>query len=73
LDAGGGKHSVFAKAFLDVLDSNNDVLEGWYLYNLVSKIVTYSLAQLFANQSQTPLQLHFLLHAKTHNNAFTAR
>lgn len=42
LDAGGGKHSIFAKAFLDVLESNDEILEGWNLYNRVSKIVTYT-------------------------------
>ena len=28
LDSGGGNHSVFAKAFLDVLAGNADILDG---------------------------------------------
>ncbi len=32
LDQGGGKHSVFAKAFLTSLKNNNDILEGYKLY-----------------------------------------
>ena len=32
LDAGGGGHSIFARAFLDVLGSNTQVLEGSALY-----------------------------------------
>ena len=32
LDAGGGKHSVFAKAFIDALESNNRVLDGNSLF-----------------------------------------
>jgi hypothetical protein len=36
LDAGGGKHSVFAKALLDVLEANGEVLEAQRLYREVS-------------------------------------
>jgi uncharacterized caspase-like protein len=32
LDAGGGGHSIFARAFLDILGSNTQVLEGSVLY-----------------------------------------
>jgi hypothetical protein len=32
LDGGGGDHSVFAKAFLNALDNNEGVLEGYSLY-----------------------------------------
>ncbi len=32
LDSGGGKHSVFAKAFLNVLETNNRVLDGNSLF-----------------------------------------
>jgi Caspase domain./Sel1 repeat. len=35
LDIGGGDHSLFAKAFLEVLNGNNDVLEGYRLYRQV--------------------------------------
>jgi hypothetical protein len=44
LDAGGGEHSVFAQAFLRVLENNDDVLEGWRLYRSVRKQVTRAAA-----------------------------
>ena len=40
LDAGGGEHSVFAKAFLEVLNENDDILEGWRLFRAVRERVT---------------------------------
>ncbi len=39
LDEGGGDHSVFARAFLDVLQNNDDVLEGQRLFRQVSAAV----------------------------------
>jgi len=39
IDSGGGKHSVFAKAFLDVLTENQGLLEGYSLYaNILLKM-----------------------------------
>ncbi len=39
LDSGGGRHSAFAKAFLEVLTSNNGLLEGYSLYtNVLNKM-----------------------------------
>lgn len=35
LDSGGGQHSVFAKAFLDVLRENDGILEGFNLYRSI--------------------------------------
>ena len=35
LDSGGGEHSVFARAFLDVLQDNEGILEGFNLYRSV--------------------------------------
>jgi peptidoglycan hydrolase-like protein with peptidoglycan-binding domain len=35
LDAGGGGHSVFAKAFLDALQANNGVIDGEGIYHKV--------------------------------------
>ena len=35
LDGGGGAHSVFAKAFIDALQSNRGILEGYSLYSEV--------------------------------------
>lgn len=52
-DGGGGKHSVFAKALLDVLDRNETVLEGRLAHALVSQsVITDSQAIQF---EQTPL------------------
>ncbi|HEB88284.1 MAG TPA: hypothetical protein ENI85_01830 [Deltaproteobacteria bacterium] len=42
LDTGGGGHSVFARAFLDVLTGNDDILEGQRLYQELSARVTYA-------------------------------
>jgi len=36
MDGGGGNHSVFAKAFIDTLRDNTDLLEGQDLYRKVS-------------------------------------
>jgi len=36
LDGGGGNHSVFAKAFIDALRDNSQLLEGQDLYRQVS-------------------------------------
>ena len=47
MDSGGGGHSVFAKAFLDVLRENDEVLEAQRVFTaLRSKVV--------ANADQTP-------------------
>ena len=35
LDAGGGGHSVFARAFLDALQANNGVIDGEGIYHQV--------------------------------------
>jgi len=42
LDAGGGEHSVFAKAFLSVLNSNAGLMEDYELYRAVSINVRHS-------------------------------
>lgn len=41
LDAGGGGHSVFSKALLGALESNNDILEGQRLYQNVAERVSF--------------------------------
>ncbi len=46
-DAGGGKHSVFAKAFLDALHENQAVLDGQGLFAAVRR-------QVIVNSDQTP-------------------
>jgi hypothetical protein len=41
MDGGGGEHSVFARAFIDILEKNDDVLDGRRLYEGLSARVTY--------------------------------
>ena len=53
LDVGGGNHSVFAKAFLEVLRSNASVMEGRKLYLEVSARVTRRASEI-ANFEQVP-------------------
>jgi uncharacterized caspase-like protein len=50
LDSGGGEHSVFSKALLEVLESNVDVLEGQRLYKAVAAKVAYAAAQIGFDQ-----------------------
>jgi Caspase domain/Glucodextranase, domain B len=47
LDAGGGRHSVFAKAFLEALEQNPDVLDGQALFARIRRPVVL-------NSPQTP-------------------
>lgn len=42
LDAGGGQHSVFARAWLDVLARNEEILEGQGLYREIAARVSYA-------------------------------
>ena len=42
LDAGGGDHSIFAAAFLDVLRRNDGALEGQRLFQELSARVTFA-------------------------------
>lgn len=46
LDAGGGRHSVFAKALLEVLEVNEDVMDGARLHREVAARVAYAAAGL---------------------------
>ena len=39
MDAGGGDNSIFAKAFLDALHANKDVLEGQKLFAMIKRPV----------------------------------
>jgi len=60
LDIGAGEHSIFAKAFIDALNNNKNLLEGYTLYRDVLKNVRASAAAV--NQHQTP-QYAPMLHA----------
>jgi hypothetical protein len=50
MDAGGGRHSVFAKALLDVLDANADAIDGQRLHREVAARVAYAAANLRFDQ-----------------------
>jgi hypothetical protein len=45
LDTGGGKHSVFARAFLDALATNKGLLEGQQLHRAIAGSVIYAAEQ----------------------------
>ncbi len=50
MDAGGGRHSVFAKALLEVLDANVEALDGQRLHREVAARVAYAAANLRFDQ-----------------------
>jgi TPR repeat protein len=50
LDRGGGEHSIFAKAFLEVLEENEEVLEGYRLYREVYERVKQAAEKLHVDQ-----------------------
>ena len=52
LDGGGGKHSVFAKAFIGALRNNEQVLEGFSLYSKVLELMPTQSPM--SGQSQAP-------------------
>ena len=45
LDAGNGKHSVFANAFLSALENNKSVIEGYRLYQQINRSVQNAAAK----------------------------
>jgi len=45
MDSGGGKHSVFAQAFLSILEQNKVVLDGHQLFTVLRKRVVISSEQ----------------------------
>ncbi len=67
LDSGGGRHSVFAKAFLNVLKRNNGLMEDYELFRAVSGYVKKS-ASLVGFQ-QLP-QYSAMLHAGHEGSPF---
>jgi len=50
LDEGDGRHSVFANAFLRVLDQNDSILEAYKLYRGLAKEVQQSAAEFGVDQ-----------------------
>ena len=50
MDAGGGRHSVFAKALLEVLAANGDTIDGQRLHREVAARVAYAAANMRFDQ-----------------------
>jgi hypothetical protein len=50
LDVGGGGHSVFAKAMLEVLSGNTELLDGQRLYREVAARVSYAAGEIGFDQ-----------------------
>nr|WP_305907259.1 caspase family protein [Methylomarinum sp. Ch1-1]MDP4519994.1 caspase family protein [Methylomarinum sp. Ch1-1] len=67
LDSGGGRHSVFAKAFLNVLRTNGGLLEDYELFRSVSSQVQESAALVGFQQSP---QYSAMLHAGHEGSPF---
>jgi hypothetical protein len=62
LDAGGGSHSVFAKALLDVLAANAELLDGQRLHREVAARVAYAAANLRFEQVPEYAPIRFAGH-----------
>jgi len=62
MDAGGGRHSVFAKALLEVLDANGDTLDGQRLHREVAARVAYAAANLRFEQVPEYAPIRFAGH-----------
>lgn len=62
LDSGGGAHSVFAKAFIDTLNNNEQILEGYQLYRSVQKRVKALTKKLKVEQDPQYAPLKFAGH-----------
>ena len=62
LDAGGGGHSVFASAVIDVLRSNQDLLEGRDLYEQVAARVAFRASNLSFEQVPEYAPIRFAGH-----------
>lgn len=62
LDSGGGEHSVFAKAFLDVLRANTEVLEGQRLHKEIAARVAYVAAAYALEQLPQYAPIHYAGH-----------
>lgn len=53
LDGGGGKYSVFASIFIDILSQNQDILEGLRVYREISaRVVNVAMRQKFEQRPE---------------------
>jgi hypothetical protein len=62
MDAGGGRHSVFAKALLEVLQNNDELLDGQSLHREVAARVAYAAANLQFDQMPEYAPIRFAGH-----------
>ncbi|MEH6592489.1 MAG: caspase family protein [Halioglobus sp.] len=62
LDSGGGTHSMFARALIDVLESNETVMEGRRLHQEVLARVSYRAASISFEQEPEYAPLNFSGH-----------
>jgi len=62
MDQGAGRHSVFAKALLDVLEANREVLDGQRLHREVAARVAYAAANLRFDQVPEYAPIRFAGH-----------
>lgn len=62
MDAGGGRHSVFAKALLEVLASNSDAIDGQRLHREVAARVAYAAANMRFDQVPEYAPIRFAGH-----------
>ncbi len=62
MDAGGGRHSVFAKALIEVLRANDEVMDGARLHRDVAARVAYAAAGLQFDQVPEYAPIRFAGH-----------
>lgn len=62
MDAGGGRHSVFAKALLEVLAANTDAIDGQRLHREVAARVAFAAANLRFDQVPEYAPIRFAGH-----------
>jgi len=62
MDAGGGRHSVFAQALLEVLEVNEELLDGQSLHREVAARVAYAAANLQFDQMPEYAPIRFAGH-----------
>lgn len=62
MDAGGGRHSVFAKALIEVLEANSDTLDGQRLHREVAARVAFAAANLRFDQMPEYAPIRFAGH-----------
>ena len=62
MDAGGGRHSVFAKALIEVLEANGDTLDGQRLHREVAARVAFAAANLRFDQVPEYAPIRFAGH-----------